>query len=56
MIDEAPQLGTINLAFAEELYASYLRDPSSVSADWREYFELMRNLAAGFKSCLGTAT
>lgn len=27
-----------NLAFAEELLAQYLRDPHSVSQEWREYF------------------
>ena len=31
-------LGTQNIAFVEELYESYLRDPASVSADWRDYF------------------
>ena len=40
---EVSQPGTINLAFVEELYASYLRDPSSVSADWQEYFAAIRN-------------
>ena len=29
----------INLAFVEDLYAAYLRDPDSVSAHWRQYFE-----------------
>ena len=29
----------INLAFVEGLYADYLRDPMSVSPDWRGYFE-----------------
>ncbi len=29
----------INLAFVEELYADYLRDPVSVSAQWRAYFD-----------------
>src|SRR5688500_7074189 len=28
----------LSLAFAEALYADYLNDPNSVSADWREYF------------------
>jgi len=27
-----------NAAFIEDLYESYLRDPSSVSEEWREYF------------------
>ena len=29
----------INLAFAEALYADYLRDPSRVSDEWRRYFD-----------------
>ena len=29
----------INLAFAEEIYASFMRDPQSVSPQWRAYFE-----------------
>lgn len=29
----------INLAFAEELYASYQRDPASVTPQWRAYFD-----------------
>jgi 2-oxoglutarate dehydrogenase E1 component len=28
-----------NLAFAEDLYAAWIADPESVSADWRAYFE-----------------
>src|SRR5437588_1611280 len=30
--------GAVNLAFVEGLYEDYLRDPASVSADWRAYF------------------
>ncbi len=30
---------TVNLEFAEELYASFLHDPESVPPDWRQYFE-----------------
>ena len=30
--------GTANLAFVEGLYEDYLRDPSSVPEDWRQYF------------------
>src|SRR5687767_12977345 len=40
---DVSQPGTINLAFVEDLYASYLRDPSSVSADWQQYFATIRN-------------
>ncbi len=29
---------TLSLSFLEGLYADYLRDPASVSADWQEYF------------------
>ena len=31
-------LGTHNIAFLEQLYEEYLRDPSSIPADFREYF------------------
>ena len=37
------QPGSLNLAFLEDLYAQYLRDPASVSADWQEYFGNLRN-------------
>src|SRR4051812_34034437 len=30
---------SMSLSFVEALYEDYLRDPSSVSADWRAYFE-----------------
>ncbi|MEW6306791.1 MAG: 2-oxoglutarate dehydrogenase E1 component [Verrucomicrobiota bacterium] len=29
----------LNVAFVEALHADYLRDPQSVSAEWREYFQ-----------------
>jgi 2-oxoglutarate dehydrogenase E1 component len=32
---------SLSLAFIEGLYADYLADPSSVSADWRSYFQQM---------------
>ncbi|RYD99542.1 MAG: hypothetical protein EOP50_04240, partial [Sphingobacteriales bacterium] len=28
-----------NAAYVEEVYETFLRDPSSVSPQWREYFE-----------------
>ncbi|MBZ0170833.1 MAG: hypothetical protein K8E66_00485, partial [Phycisphaerales bacterium] len=28
-----------NAAFVEDLYESYLRDPDSVTSDWRSYFD-----------------
>src|SRR5262249_22309937 len=31
-------LSPLSLAFAEALYADYLKDPNSVPPDWREYF------------------
>lgn len=36
--DATISVDSANLGFLEELYASYLRDPTSVSADWRRYF------------------
>src|SRR4051794_35772708 len=35
--DEA-SLDVESLAFAEELYADYLRDPESIAPSWRAYF------------------
>src|SRR6185437_5098094 len=32
-----------NLAFVEELYESFLRDPASVAPEWREYFTQVGN-------------
>jgi 2-oxoglutarate dehydrogenase E1 component len=31
--------GSVNLAFVEQLYADYERDPSAVSPEWHDYFE-----------------
>ncbi len=33
-----PDVDSSNLAYIEQMYAQYLRDPTSVSADWRRYF------------------
>ena len=38
---------SINLAFAEELYAQYTRDPASVPEVWREYFHNIEKAANG---------
>src|SRR5262245_53365650 len=37
--DGEPLPHSANLGFVEQLYDSYLRDPMSVSADWRRYFK-----------------
>ena len=37
---------TLSLLFAEGLYTDYLRDPSSVPADWRAYFDSLGSDAA----------
>ncbi len=34
-----PALNSLSLGFIEELYADYVRDPDSVSHDWRQYFQ-----------------
>src|SRR5437867_7669545 len=34
---------SVNLSFVEGLYADYLREPSSVPAEWRRYFEMMED-------------
>ncbi len=49
---------SLNLPFVEGLYADFLRDPASVSPEWRSYFEALGNgdgalkaprLAPGFR-------
>jgi 2-oxoglutarate dehydrogenase E1 component len=40
---EKSQVNSLSLAFVEQLYLDYLHDPSSVSADWRRYFEQFSN-------------
>ncbi len=36
----------LSLGFVEALYADYLKNPASVSADWRSYFQSMDGAAA----------
>jgi len=38
-----PVPNSLSLGFIEDLYAQYLTDPRSVSADWRRYFREMGN-------------
>lgn len=40
---EELRTNSLNVGFIEELYAQYLKDPSSVSADWRRYFGALSN-------------
>src|SRR5690606_35591032 len=47
-----PSPNAMSLAFVEELYADFLRDPASVPEDWRRYFESSVN-ANGFSGQLG---
>ena len=42
-IDSIDSAGTASLAFLEELFERYQEDPTSVPADWRVYFEGLRN-------------
>jgi 2-oxoglutarate dehydrogenase E1 component len=39
MNDVDQPINSLSLSFEEELYANYLRDPDSVSPDWRQYFD-----------------
>src|SRR5215831_19698301 len=46
MMQEFQQTSTLfggNAPFIEELYELYLADPASVSADWRAYFDSLRD-------------
>ena len=46
MHDRTQRPSDISLAFAESLYADYLRDPNSVTAQWRAYFEQLAEIGA----------
>ena len=39
MNDVDQPINSLSLSFEEAMYASYLRDPDSVSPDWRQYFD-----------------
>ena len=39
--DNSPLFGS-NASFVEGLYAAYLQEPLSVSAEWREYFDTLQ--------------
>ncbi|HEX3999878.1 MAG TPA: 2-oxoglutarate dehydrogenase E1 component [Pirellulales bacterium] len=39
MNDVDQPVNSLSLSFEEALYANYVRDPDSVSPDWRQYFE-----------------
>src|SRR5205809_763182 len=43
MNESATQAGIYNLAYVEQFYADYRRNPSSVSAEWRKYFSVTAN-------------
>lgn len=42
MQSTSDQFNSQSIAFIEEVYIQYLRDPSSVSDDWRSYFDQLR--------------
>jgi len=44
---ESSQLSGGNAAFIEDLYDSYLRDPSSVAPEWKKYFDTFKGREAG---------
>lgn len=41
MAEKIQTPNSLNLSFAESLYADYLREPESVPPDWRRYFEAL---------------
>lgn len=43
MSNRLPLPDAANLAFVEELYLAFLRNPTSVPTTWRKYFEAVRN-------------
>ncbi|MGH7230259.1 MAG: thiamine pyrophosphate-dependent enzyme, partial [Nitrospiraceae bacterium] len=43
MSQRTPLPNPLNLAFVEDLYLEFLRDPASVSPAWRSYFEELGN-------------
>jgi 2-oxoglutarate dehydrogenase E1 component len=47
MSQSAIQAGIESLAYVEQFYADYRRDPHSVPAEWREYFSAAANGADG---------
>ena len=53
MIDSRPGPSSLSLGFLEELYSAYLRDRTSVSADWQKYFAEVTNGGNGVPPRLG---
>jgi len=51
--DDESLPNSISLGFIEGLYADYLNDPSSVSADWRAYFQSMNGSRTSGATKLG---
>ena len=47
------QLSGANAGFIEALYETYLRDPDSVSAQWRDYFETIKGRAGRRRAACG---
>src|SRR5580700_6737349 len=47
MRESANKTGIQNLAYVEQFYADYRRDPNSVSAEWCEYFAVTANSSDG---------
>ncbi len=44
---ESSQLSGGNAAFIEDLYESYLRDPSKVAPEWKKYFDTFKGRESG---------
>ena len=53
MDDVDPSLNPTSLAFVEELYLAYLRDPADVPATWRDYFAALPANGAASRDTFG---
>ena len=44
-----------NAPFIEELYETYLQDPTQVSAEWRSYFDALQKASGAVTHEIGRA-
>lgn len=51
----SPEIPSLSLSFIESLYADYERDPSSVSSEWRRYFDRLAHMDGNGEAASATA-